>query len=140
VPHEQLSNQELIKEAYVGIRPAPGYPACPDHTVKADMFNLMQTEEIDMQLTDSFAMMPGAAVSGFYFAHPESRYFSVDKIGDDQLSDMAQRRGLAKEYLERWLASNLGSLMHISQRFVTYHLALDFHIGRSGFFICIYTS
>ncbi len=107
VPDEQLSKEALIKEEYRGIRPAPGYPACPDHTVKADMFKLLQAEEIGMTLTDSFAMMPGAAVSGFYFAHPASRYFSVDKIGADQLLEMVQRRGLTREYLERWLAPNL---------------------------------
>ncbi|SNR61202.1 methionine synthase (B12-dependent) [Methylobacillus rhizosphaerae] len=107
VPDEDLSNEALIKEKYRGIRPAPGYPACPDHTVKPDMFNLMQCEEVGIQLTDAFAMMPAAAVSGFYFAHSESRYFSVDKIGEDQLLDMANRRGLPREYLERWLASNL---------------------------------
>jgi len=107
VPDEQLSKEALIKEEYRGIRPAPGYPACPDHTVKAEMFKLLQAEEIGMTLTDSFAMTPGAAVSGFYFAHPASRYFSVDKIGADQLADMAQRRGLTTEYLERWLAPNL---------------------------------
>lgn len=104
---EALSNEALIKEEYLGIRPAPGYPACPDHTVKPDMFNVMKCEEVGITLTDSFAMMPGAAVSGFYFAHRESRYFSVDKIGEDQLLDMAQRRDLPKEYLERWLAPNL---------------------------------
>ena len=107
VPDEELSNEALIKEKYRGIRPAPGYPACPDHTVKPDMFNLMKCEEVGIQLTDAFAMMPAAAVSGFYFAHPESRYFSVDKIGEDQLLDMANRRGLPREYLERWLAANL---------------------------------
>ena len=105
---EKLEVEALIKEQYQGIRPAPGYPACPDHTVKADMFKLLQCEEIDMQLTESFAMMPAAAVSGFYFAHKESKYFSVDKIGNDQLEDMAKRRNLPKEYLERWLAPNLG--------------------------------
>jgi 5-methyltetrahydrofolate--homocysteine methyltransferase len=105
---EHLSNEALIKEEYQGIRPAPGYPACPDHTVKADMFKLLICEEIDMQLTDSFAMNPAAAVSGFYLAHPEAKYFSVDKIGNDQLEDMAKRRNLPKEYLERWLAPNLG--------------------------------
>ncbi|WP_394778029.1 methionine synthase [Undibacterium sp.] len=104
---EHLSNEALIKEAYAGIRPAPGYPACPEHTVKADMFKLMQCEEIDMHITESFAMIPGAAVSGFYFAHPASKYFSVGKIGDDQVSDMAQRRGVNKEEVERWLAPNL---------------------------------
>ena len=104
---EALSKDALIKEEYIGIRPAPGYPACPDHTVKADMFKLLQAEEIDMQLTDSFAMLPAAAVSGFYFAHSQAKYFSVDKIGMDQLEDMAERRGLDKAYLERWLAPNL---------------------------------
>ena len=104
---ENLSKEALIKEEYQGIRPAPGYPACPDHTVKPDMFKLLQAETIGMQLTESFAMYPGAAVSGFYLAHPESKYFSVDKIGVDQLEDMANRRGLTKEYLERWLAPNL---------------------------------
>lgn len=106
-PNEILSKEALIKEQYQGIRPAPGYPACPDHTVKSDMFKLLQAETIGMTLTESFAMSPGAAVSGFYFAHPESKYFSVDKIGTDQLQDMAERRGLTKAYLERWLAPNL---------------------------------
>ncbi|OAM52137.1 methionine synthase [Methylovorus sp. MM2] len=105
--NESLSKEDLIKEDYQGIRPAPGYPACPDHTVKPDMFKWMQCEEIGMILTDSLAMMPASAVSGFYFAHAESKYFSVDKIGDDQLNDMAARRGLPKDYLERWLAPNL---------------------------------
>ena len=104
---EKLATDVLIKEGYQGIRPAPGYPACPDHTVKADMFNLLQCEEIGMQLTDSFAMMPAAAVSGFYFAHSQAKYFSVDKIGTDQLEDMAKRRNLPKDYLERWLSPNL---------------------------------
>ncbi|HEV2612131.1 MAG TPA: methionine synthase [Noviherbaspirillum sp.] len=104
---EALSNEELIGEAYRGIRPAPGYPACPEHTVKADMFRLMQCEEIGMRLTESFAMYPGAAVSGFYFAHPESKYFVVGKIGEDQLNDMVARRGVSKGELERWLAPNL---------------------------------
>ncbi len=105
---EKLNIDALVKEQYQGIRPAPGYPACPDHTVKANMFKLLQCDEIDMQLTDSFAMMPAAAVSGFYFAHKEAKYFSVDKIGTDQLEDMAKRRNLPKEYLERWLSPNLG--------------------------------
>ncbi|MEQ1488161.1 MAG: vitamin B12 dependent-methionine synthase activation domain-containing protein, partial [Methylotenera sp.] len=106
--HEKLATEALIKEQYQGVRPAPGYPACPDHTVKTDMFKLLQAEEIDMQLTDSFAMMPAAAVSGFYLAHKEAKYFSVDKIGEDQLVDMTKRRNLDKAYLERWLAPNLG--------------------------------
>ncbi|MES2535440.1 MAG: methionine synthase [Pseudomonadota bacterium] len=107
VADEALSNEALIKESYVGIRPAPGYPACPEHTVKAEMFKVLQCEEIGMQLTDSFAMFPGAAVSGFYLAHPESKYFSVGKIGDDQVNDMVARRGVPKDDVERWLAPNL---------------------------------
>ncbi|MDE2428241.1 MAG: methionine synthase [Burkholderiales bacterium] len=104
---ESLSNAELIQETYQGIRPAPGYPACPEHTVKTAMFQQMQCEEIDMHITESWAMIPGAAVSGFYFAHPESKYFSVGKIGTDQVADMAARRGAAQEEVERWLAPNL---------------------------------
>ncbi len=104
---EKLDVDALIKEEYQGIRPAPGYPACPDHTVKPDMFNLLQAEEIGMTLTESFAMPPAAAVSGFYFAHKDAKYFSVDKIGNDQLEDMAKRRSLPKDYLERWFAPNL---------------------------------
>jgi 5-methyltetrahydrofolate--homocysteine methyltransferase len=104
---EHLEKDALIQESYRGIRPAPGYPACPDHTVKTDMFRVLQAENIGMTLTDSFAMTPAAAVSGFYFSHPESKYFSVDKIGVDQLEDMAKRRGLDKSYLERWLSPNL---------------------------------
>ena len=105
--NENLEKTALIKEQYQGIRPAPGYPACPDHTVKPDMFKMLQCDTIDMHLTESFAMTPGAAVSGFYLAHADAKYFSVDKIGEDQLLDMAKRRGLTKEYLERWLAPNL---------------------------------
>jgi 5-methyltetrahydrofolate--homocysteine methyltransferase len=104
---ETLSGEQMIAEAYVGIRPAPGYPACPEHTVKADMFKVLQAEEIGMALTESYAMSPGAAVSGFYFAHPQSKYFVVGKIGDDQLADMATRRGVDKAEMERWLAPNL---------------------------------
>jgi 5-methyltetrahydrofolate--homocysteine methyltransferase len=107
VADEKLSNVALIKEEYVGIRPAPGYPACPEHTVKADLFKTLQAGEIGMELTESFAMYPGAAVSGFYFSHPESKYFVVGKIGQDQLDDMAKRRGLPKDEVERYLAPNL---------------------------------
>jgi len=107
VADEALSNEELIKENYKGIRPAPGYPACPEHTVKTEMFKQMQCEEIEMYITESWAMIPGAAVSGFYFAHPESKYFSVGKIADDQVTDMAERRGVPKDEVERWLAPNL---------------------------------
>ena len=104
---ETLTSQDLIAERYAGIRPAPGYPACPEHTVKAEMFRVLQATDIGMELTDSFAMFPGAAVSGFYFAHPESKYFVVGKIGNDQLADHAARRGASKDDLERWLAPNL---------------------------------
>ena len=104
---EQLTPQEEIAEKYIGIRPAPGYPACPEHTVKKEMFEEMQCGEIGMMLTESFAMAPGASVSGFYFAHPEAKYFVVGKIGEDQVSDMAQRRGVDKLDVERWLAPNL---------------------------------
>ena len=104
---EDLSNEALIAEKYQGIRPAPGYPACPDHTVKAEMFKVMQAAEIGMSLTESYAMNPAAAVSGYYFAHSEAKYFSVDKIGEDQLTDLAQRRKMNKEELARWLAPNL---------------------------------
>jgi 5-methyltetrahydrofolate--homocysteine methyltransferase len=104
---EQLSNEALIGEQYVGIRPAPGYPACPEHTVKADLFRTVQAEELGMQLTESFAMFPGASVSGFYFSHPKSKYFVVGKIGQDQLDDMARRRNVEKAELERYLAPNL---------------------------------
>ncbi|WP_313704392.1 methionine synthase [Massilia sp.] len=104
---EDLDNKALIAEEYLGIRPAPGYPACPEHTVKKELFETLQAEEIGMQLTESYAMYPGAAVSGFYFAHPESKYFVVGKIGDDQVEDMAQRRGMDKAEVERHLAPNL---------------------------------
>jgi 5-methyltetrahydrofolate--homocysteine methyltransferase len=107
VPDESLDNEAMIKEEYLGIRPAPGYPACPEHTVKVDMFKVLQAEEIGMMLTESFAMFPGAAVSGFYFGHPEAKYFVVGKVGDDQVNDMVERRGASKEDVERWLAPNL---------------------------------
>jgi 5-methyltetrahydrofolate--homocysteine methyltransferase len=104
---EDLNNEALIAEKYQGIRPAPGYPACPDHTVKAEMFKVMQATEIGMSLTESYAMSPAAAVSGYYFAHHEAKYFSVDKIGEDQLTELANRRKMKKEELARWLAPNL---------------------------------
>ena len=106
-PHERLSNEALIAERYQGIRPAPGYPACPDHTVKRDLFALLRCDEIGMGLTESLAMTPAASVSGFYLAHPDSTYFNVGKIGRDQLEDMAARRGLPVDELARWLAPNL---------------------------------
>lgn len=106
---EALSNEELIKEAYQGIRPAPGYPACPDHTEKATLFRLLDAEKATgISLTESFAMYPAASVSGFYFGHPESRYFGVGKIQKDQVEDYARRKGESVEYIEKWLAPALG--------------------------------
>ncbi|QHE88712.1 methionine synthase [Hydrogenophaga sp. BPS33] len=107
VADEALSNEELIKEKYQGIRPAPGYPACPDHSVKRPMFELLQCEDIGMGLTESLAMTPAASVSGFYLAHPQSTYFNVGKIADDQVADLAARSAVAREELQRWLAPNL---------------------------------
>jgi 5-methyltetrahydrofolate--homocysteine methyltransferase len=104
---EALGNEDLIAEKYRGIRPAPGYPACPDHSVKRDMFGLLRPEEIGMGLTDSMAMSPAASVSGFYLAHPDSTYFNVGRIGEDQLVDQAQRRGAEVSQLQRLLAPNL---------------------------------
>jgi 5-methyltetrahydrofolate--homocysteine methyltransferase len=105
VPDEALPNEDLIKEAYRGIRPAPGYPACPDHTVKGDLFKLLDApRNAGMTLTESFAMLPTAAVSGFYFAHPESHYFAVPKIAGDQLDDWAARTGMSGQEAQRWLA------------------------------------
>lgn len=104
---EQLSNDEMIAEKYQGIRPAPGYPACPDHSAKRDLFRVLQAEEIGMGLTESLAMTPAASVSGFYIGHPDSVYFNVGKIGEDQLRDMAERRGMDEKVLERLLAPNL---------------------------------
>jgi 5-methyltetrahydrofolate--homocysteine methyltransferase len=104
---EALGTQELIAESYQGIRPAPGYPACPDHSVKKDMFELLQCQDIGMALTESLAMTPAASVSGFYLGHPKSCYFNVGKIGEDQLRDMAGRRQLGEGALQRLLAPNL---------------------------------
>ncbi|MEI8157264.1 MAG: methionine synthase [Burkholderiales bacterium] len=106
-PQEALSADDLIAEKYQGIRPAPGYPACPDHSAKQDMFALLKCEEIGLGLTESLAMTPAASVSGFYIAHPDSTYFSVGKIGDDQLQDLARRRNLKATELQRLLAPNL---------------------------------
>ena len=106
-PDENLSLEDLLAEKYQGIRPAPGYPACPDHSVKKEMFELLGAEDIGMTLTSSLAMTPAASVSGFYLSHPDSTYFNVGKIGDDQLQDLAKRRGARVEDLERLLAPNL---------------------------------
>ncbi len=106
-PQESLSIEDMIGEKYTGIRPAPGYPACPDHSVKQDMFALLQCHDIGMELTESLAMMPAASVSGFQLGHPDSVYFNVGKIGEDQLLDLARRRGVPEADLRRFLAPNL---------------------------------
>jgi 5-methyltetrahydrofolate--homocysteine methyltransferase len=104
-PKEKLTNEQLIAEAYAGIRPAPGYPAQPDHTEKRTLFTLLEAEkETGLKLTESYAMWPAAAVSGLYFAHPQSRYFGVGKIGRDQVEDYALRKGWSLAEAERWLA------------------------------------
>ncbi|AHC44984.1 5-methyltetrahydrofolate--homocysteine methyltransferase [Achromobacter xylosoxidans NBRC 15126 = ATCC 27061] len=107
-PDEALSNDDMIAEKYVGIRPAPGYPACPEHVVKTDMFRVLDGADIGMMLTDSYAMFPASSVSGFYFSHPQSQYFNVGIIGEDQLQDYAARSGRSIEDLKRTLAPNLG--------------------------------
>jgi 5-methyltetrahydrofolate--homocysteine methyltransferase len=105
---ERLSNEELIEERYQGIRPAPGYPACPDHTEKGTLFALLGAEErAGIGLTESFAMWPGASVSGFYFWHPQAAYFGLGRIGRDQLADYAARKGMSEDVAARWLAPNL---------------------------------
>lgn len=105
---ENLDNDQLIRELYQGIRPAPGYPACPEHTEKGTLWQLLDVEaQTGMQLTESFAMWPGAAVSGWYLAHPDSKYFAVSKIGRDQLADYAARKGWSEQEAESWLAPNL---------------------------------
>jgi 5-methyltetrahydrofolate--homocysteine methyltransferase len=103
-----LSSEELIAEKYRGIRPAFGYPACPDHSEKQTLFDLLDARSIGMDLTESGAMTPTAAVSGLYFAHPQSRYFMVGKIGRDQVEDYARRKGMTAAEVERWLRPNLG--------------------------------
>ncbi len=108
-PEEQLSNEELIKEQYKGIRPAPGYPACPDHTEKATLFALLDADGASqVTLTEHFAMLPTAAVSGWYFAHPKAQYFAVGKIDKDQVESYSKRKGQALAVTERWLMPNLG--------------------------------
>ena len=107
---EQLSNEELIKEKYQGIRPAPGYPACPDHTGKQLIWDVLKPNEvIGLEITESYAMYPGAAVSGLYFSHPDAKYFGVGKINDDQVEDYAKRRGWSLETAKEWLAPNMAS-------------------------------
>jgi 5-methyltetrahydrofolate--homocysteine methyltransferase len=104
---ENTQLDDLIAEKYQGIRPAPGYPACPDHSVKKQMFEVLQCEEIGMSLTSSLAMTPAASVSGFYLSHPESQYFSVGKVGEDQVQDLAKRQNLEVADVQRLLAPNL---------------------------------
>ena len=102
--NRELVDEELIKEKYRGIRPAAGYPACPDHTEKATLWNLMDVESTTgIKLTESFAMWPGASVSGLYFAHPDSRYFAINKITKDQVEHYAQLKGESVDYVEKWL-------------------------------------
>ena len=106
--NEKLDNDELIKEKYRGIRPAPGYPACPDHLEKITLFKLLDAEKnTGIKLTESLAMHPASSVSGLYFAHPGSKYFGLGKIGKDQVEDYAKRKGMKKEEIERWLSPNL---------------------------------
>ena len=108
-PDENLNNRDLIAEKYRGIRPAPGYPACPDHTEKSVLWELLDIEaNIGLQLTESYAMYPTAAVSGFYFAHPDSKYFTLGKVGRDQIESYAKRKGWTIAEAELWLAPNLG--------------------------------
>ena len=105
---ESLTNEELIKENYKGIRPAPGYPACPDHTEKTGLFTLLNATELTgVSLTESLAMLPAASVSGWYFANPQSKYFGVGKIGMDQVKSLSIRKGIELGRMERWLSSNL---------------------------------
>src|SRR5690554_308502 len=105
---ENLDNEELIAEKYMGIRPAPGYPACPEHTEKQILFKLLDAEKnAGMKLTESCAMYPASSVSGFYFSHPQSRYFGVGKLQKDQIVDYAQRKGMSIEEIEKWLGPNL---------------------------------
>jgi 5-methyltetrahydrofolate--homocysteine methyltransferase len=104
---EKLSQSDLISEKYRGIRPAFGYPACPDHSEKRTLFALLGAERADISLTESFAMLPAASVSGLYFAHPEARYFNVGRVARDQIEDYALRKNMPVEEVERWLAPNL---------------------------------
>jgi 5-methyltetrahydrofolate--homocysteine methyltransferase len=108
---ENLSNEEIIREEYRGIRPAPGYPACPDHLEKRKIFDLLSVEsDTGITLTESMAMYPAAAVSGYYFSHPDSRYFGLGKIAFDQVEDYAKRKGMDIAEAEKWLAPNLNYL------------------------------
>ena len=106
--NEHLSNEDLIKESYKGIRPAPGYPACPDHLEKLTIWEILKVKEtIGVELTDSLAMWPAASVSGYYFGNPEARYFGLGKLKEDQVKDFADRKGMSFEEAEKWLAPNI---------------------------------
>ncbi len=108
-PEEKLDNRGLLKEQYDGIRPAPGYPACPDHTEKSTLWELLDVaDSVGIELTESMAMWPGASVSGWYFSHPDSQYFVVGRLGPDQVADYAERKGWDLDTAHRWLAPNLG--------------------------------
>ena len=116
--NENLSNNQLIDEKYVGIRPAPGYPACPDHTEKETLFKLLNADKnIKVTLTESFAMTPSSSVSGFYFSNPDSAYFGVGKIYEDQVKDYAKRKSLKKNIVEKWLSSSLGYSLEENNEF-----------------------
>jgi 5-methyltetrahydrofolate--homocysteine methyltransferase len=106
-PNESLSLPELLHVDYQGIRPAPGYPACPEHSEKENLFNILKAQEVGITLTEHFAMYPNASVCGQFFAHPESRYFGVEKVGRDQVGDYARRRKVNTEFIEKFLAANL---------------------------------
>ena len=107
-PDEVLSSDELIRKKYRGIRPAPGYPACPDHSQKPELFRLNAGQNAGLTLTESFAMIPISAVSGYYFAHPQAEYFGVARIGKDQVEDYARRRGIPLAQAEKYLRANIG--------------------------------
>ena len=108
MPSEKLSREEMMKEKYQGIRPAPGYAACPDHLEKKTLFTMLDIEKnIGVTLTHSMAMIPPSSVSGWYFAHPEARYFNVGKIGKDQVVDYAKRKDVSLGDMEKWLSANL---------------------------------
>jgi 5-methyltetrahydrofolate--homocysteine methyltransferase len=106
-PDEQLARDDLVAERFRGIRPAFGYPACPDHSEKGKLFDLLDATRCGIELTESYAMTPAAAVSGVYLAHPAAKYFSVGRIGRDQVADYAERKGASVDEVERWLSPNL---------------------------------
>jgi len=107
VPDENLTLEEMLHVDYQGIRPAIGYPACPEHHEKGNLFNMLSSDEIGMTLTEHFMMFPTASVSGEFFVHPESKYFSLEKVGKDQVEDYARRKGVSVEVIEQFMPSNL---------------------------------